>query len=278
MGTDVRFTDAPDHVLEDAGPFLQSDPVRHNVILTLLEIRAAYPEPGNYWIVRLDGDVCGVGLQSPTNFFVTVTPMPAVAVTALVDAIVDHGGHVPGINADAATAARFAGQWTERTRSAARPVEGQRIYAVEDVVSPVGVAGHARPAVRDDRDFVVTSYEGFAAETGETGGFPPEMVADHRLRVGQLWVWDDETPVSVAGLSEPVAGVIRVGPVYTPRERRGRGYASALVASLSTAVLARGQQCILYTDLGNATSNALYRAIGYRAVEEALRYHFQSSQ
>ena len=274
MGTGVRFTDSPNDVLDDAGAFLRSDPVRHNVILTLLDARIAYPEPGNYWIVRVDGQVRGVALQSPTHFFATVTPMAGPAVTALVDSIVDQGSHLPGITGEAATAARFAGHWTERTRAAAHPVEGQRIYEVDDVLPPVGAPGSARVAASGDRSFVVTSFEGFEAETGESGSHAPAVVAEHRLRVGHLWVWDDGTPASMAGLSEPAAGVIRVGPVYTPPERRDRGYGSALVAAISQVARERGHRCILYTDLGNPTSNAIYRAIGYRAVEEALRYEF----
>jgi predicted GNAT family acetyltransferase len=62
--------------------------------------------------------------------------------------------------------------------------------------------------------------------------------------------------------------------VYTPPERRGRGYASACVATLSAATLDAGLRCILYTDLGNATSNSIYRSIGYRAVAELVRYRF----
>src|SRR5262249_23168680 len=103
MRSDIAWTDSPQHVLDDAGPFLHSDPVRHNVILTLLEARIAYPEPGNYWIVRLDGDVVGVALQSPTDFFATFTPMALPAVVAVVDAIVDQGLRLPGGNGDAAT-------------------------------------------------------------------------------------------------------------------------------------------------------------------------------
>ena len=272
MRSEVSWTDSPERVLEDAGPFLRSDPVRHNLILTLLEIRVAYPEAGNYWIVRLDGDVSGVALQSPADFIATVTPMAGPAATALVDAIVDGDILVPGVSGEASAAARFAGHWTERTRSTAKPVEGQRLYEVERVVTPGALPGRVRAADEGDRDFVVTSFEGFEAESGESGAHAPAVVADHRLRSGQLWVWDDEIPVSVAGLSEPVAGVVRVGPVYTPPDRRGRGYASALVAAVSQAVLDRGHRCILYTDLGNATSNAIYRAIGFRAFEELLRY------
>ena len=36
-----------------------------------------------------------------------------------------------------------------------------------------------------------------------------------------------------------------------------------------------GHRCILYTDLGNPTSNSVYRRIGYRAVAEALRFRFE---
>ena len=274
MRTDVTFTESPARVLDDAGAFLRSDPVRHNVLLTLLELRVKYPEPGRYWIVRVDGEVSGVAMQSPTDFFATSTPMTAPAVAAVVDAIVDQQVLVPGFNADASTAARFAGQWTERTRSAARPIEGQRVYEVEQVIEPTGVSGRLRAATEEDRDDVVAWFEGFAAETGEMGGHPAAVVAEHRLRVGQLWVWEDDGSVAVAGLSDPVAGVVRVGPVYTPPDRRRRGYASGLVAGVSAAALRDGYRCVLYTDLGNPTSNAIYRAIGYRAVEEALRYAF----
>ena len=69
-------------------------------------------------------------------------------------------------------------------------------------------------------------------------------------------------------------GVARIGPVYTPPDRRGRGYGSALVGAVSAAVRARGTRCILYTDLGNPTANSVYRRLGYRAVAEALRYRF----
>ncbi|MEX2660100.1 MAG: GNAT family N-acetyltransferase, partial [Acidimicrobiales bacterium] len=75
-------------------------------------------------------------------------------------------------------------------------------------------------------------------------------------------------------LSPPVAGVTRVQAVYTPEERRGCGYASACVAAVSEVALAAGRRCILYTDLGNPTSNGIYRNIGYQAVAEALRYRF----
>ncbi|MEO2005035.1 MAG: GNAT family N-acetyltransferase [Candidatus Poribacteria bacterium] len=47
-------------------------------------------------------------------------------------------------------------------------------------------------------------------------------------------------------------------------ELRGRGYASALVAKLSQHMLDSGFSfCVLYTDLANPRSNAIYEKIGY---------------
>jgi predicted GNAT family acetyltransferase len=61
-----------------------------------------------------------------------------------------------------------------------------------------------------------------------------------------------------------VAGVPRIGPVYTPPSCRGRGYAGHAVAQLSRRLLAQGaSRCVLFTDLANPTSNKIYAEVGY---------------
>jgi predicted GNAT family acetyltransferase len=72
-------------------------------------------------------------------------------------------------------------------------------------------------------------------------------------------------------------GVCRVQLVYTPPERRGHGYAAALVAALTAEQLSAGRRCMLYTDLANPTSNGLYRRIGYRWVGESRALVFVPS-
>lgn len=272
MGTEVSTTGSPEEVREVAGEFLRQDPIRHNVVLTILEARIAHPIPGRYWVAHDGGLVGGVALQSPLHFLVTITPMANETVTAVVDAIVDQGVELPGVNGQAATAARFAGNWTERTRSPAHPIGGQRIYEVTNVVPAAPVAGHLRRADDGDRDLLVSWFEEFEAETGAPGGQPAAETVARRLPAGHLWIWGAGRPVAMAGLSAPAASVVRVGPVFTPRQHRSHGYASGLVAAVSARVRAHGHRCILYTDLGNPISNSIYRAIGYQAVEEALHY------
>jgi uncharacterized protein len=191
----------------------------------------------------------------------------------LVDAIAETGVTLPGVNGEAATAARFAGQWTERVGSAAFPVGGQRIYELTRTPRATAADGRMRRATLDDRGLVLAWTRSFFTDVGEEARGLESMVG-RRLEAGHFWLWEDGGPVSMAANPEPVEGVVRVQGVYTPPERRNRGYAGACVASLSRRMQEAGHRCILYTALGNPTSNSVYRRIGYRAVAEGLRYRF----
>jgi predicted GNAT family acetyltransferase len=75
----------------------------------------------------------------------------------------------------------------------------------------------------------------------------------------------------MAAITRQVAGMVRVGPVYTPPERRGRGYGTAATAAVSERALRAGaEEVLLYTDLANPVSNSIYQRIGYRPVEDRL--------
>ena len=79
----------------------------------------------------------------------------------------------------------------------------------------------------------------------------------------------------MAGLTRAVAGMARIGPVYTPPALRGRGYAGAATAAVSQAALDAGtREVVLYTDLANPVSNALYERLGYRPVEDRVVLSF----
>jgi len=197
--------------------------------------------------------------------------MRAEAVAALVGTIVEAGVNLPGVNGEAATAARFAGQRTERRGSAAFPVEGQRIYELARVPQGTAAGGRMRQASLDD--LVLAWTRGFLADMGQDAR-DLEPVVERRLEDGDFWIWEGG-PTSMAAISEPVEGVVSMQFVYTPPERRNRGYAEACVADLSRRMQEAGHRCILYTDLGNPTSNSVYRRIGYRALAEGLRYRFE---
>ena len=68
----------------------------------------------------------------------------------------------------------------------------------------------------------------------------------------------------MAAVSAPAVGVSRVGPVYTPPDRRRHGYATAVTASARRAAVdSCADHVVLYTDLSNPTPNSVYQSISY---------------
>jgi predicted GNAT family acetyltransferase len=272
----ARHTTDPSRLLADAGDFLRSRPVEHNVFLSILEARVAEPLAGRYWWVADDGAIVGAAFQSPLGEFAGLTPMGRAATEAMAETMASAAPDLPGVTGDAATAAAFAGTWAGLLHTPATPFNGQRLYRLSALVPPHGIPGTLRPASTADRDTLVRWTDGFVHETGlGHPGADVERAVEHNLRTGRVFIWDDDGAVSMALTRPPVAGVARVGLVYTPADCRGLGYASACVAALSAHVLATdAETCILYTQLANPTSNAIYRALGYEPVAEVLPYRF----
>jgi ribosomal protein S18 acetylase RimI-like enzyme len=271
----VLFSEDPAFVLRTAEEFLSSEPVLHNLILSILHARVASGDPGRYWIAFHGEKAVGVAVQSPLDFPATLTPMESRVVLAIVDAIAEAGVTLPGVNGDAATAASFAGQWGERCKSAATPFMGMRLYELLELGEVPRTAGQLRQAGPSDRGLMIEWTRAFQNEIGESAN-DTGLHVDRGLATGQLWVWDQNgETTSMAVSRESVHGVVRLSGVYTPPEKRKHGYAAACVHALSKHLRAGGQRCVLYTDLANPTSNSIYRRIGYRAVAEALRYRFE---
>jgi GNAT superfamily N-acetyltransferase len=274
MELKVLFSEDPAFVLRGADKFLSSEPVLHNLILSILHSRVAQRDPGRYWIALQGEETVGVVLQSPLEYPATLTPMTPRAVQAIVDAIASAGVALSGVNGDAATAASFAGQWSERCRSPAAPFQGMRLYELQELGEVPRIEGRLRQAGAADRGLMILWTRGFQDEIGESAN-DTELRVDRALAAGQIWLWDQNgETASMAVGREPVQGVVRLSGVYTPPEKRKHGYAAACVHALSKHLRGRGHRCILYTDLGNPTSNSIYRKIGYKAVAEALRYRF----
>ncbi|HEY2550873.1 MAG TPA: GNAT family N-acetyltransferase [Streptosporangiaceae bacterium] len=66
-------------------------------------------------------------------------------------------------------------------------------------------------------------------------------------------------------------------PVYTPPALRGHGYGGAATAAVSQAALDHRQQVVLFADLANRTSNALYQRLGFVPVEDRVGLTFHDA-
>jgi predicted GNAT family acetyltransferase len=273
--TDVRWTDQAAEFLTYAGDYLRSRPAEHSVILTNAERRIDLTGADNLWawVTSADGAVTAAAIHTPPfGAYVSVGADDAIA--ALADGFHERGRSLPGVGGFRQQAEVFAAKWGRLTDARIETTMRQGVYVADAVTPPTGVPGRMRRVDAADRTLVGEWVADFHVDTG----LPPQPSSDidERIASGRLFVWVvDDRPVSMAGVTPPAAGVSRVQYVYTPADRRRRGYASACVAALTAKELAEpGRTCMLYTDLANPTSNGIYQAVGYTRLGEAVQIVF----
>jgi uncharacterized protein len=282
----VRLDDAA-AFLTEAEPLLVADEARHNLILgiagTIRDTPDLYPLR-SLWLVRDAGEVVAAALRTPPYNLILARPRSGPALAALAEAV--SGEELPGVTGTEPEVEEFAELWSRHSGVAGRVNMRQGVYALEQIEPLPAVPGSARVATADDRALALRWWIAFGEEVLHEGGPGRERAeasVDHKLSspTSGLLLWEDGgEPVSVAGWGGPTPNGIRVGPVYTPPELRGRGYATALTAELSQRLLdgrlyEGGRRfCFLYTDLANPTSNAIYERIGYRRIAEAAEVVF----
>ena len=98
-----------------------------------------------------------------------------------------------------------------------------------------------------------------------------ESIKSHSKGI-RLWCDDTGNPVSFARFSSPTINGIRIGPVYTPPEYRGQGFANACVSALSKELLEKYLLIFLFAECDNLASNHIYQKIGYQIVCDVYEY------
>jgi uncharacterized protein len=267
-----------------AGAFLETREAEHNLIFgicsQILADPTQYPDTP-YLGVVLDGEqVVGAAIQTPPWRVVLSVMDHPDAVDRLAE---DLAGRVlPGVVGPSTSAGAFAAEWRRRTGADGELSRHERAYRLRNVRPPRPVAGSMVRADATHRQILRDWVQAFHDEAMPDA--PPqdyEATADRWIRrLGRtafLWV-DDGRPVSLAGAGGLTPNGIRVGPVYTPPELRGRGYASNLVAGVSQEQLDAGRTFVfLFTDLANPTANKIYQEIGYEPVIDIDEYDFKSA-
>ncbi|MBO4256898.1 GNAT family N-acetyltransferase [Streptomyces griseorubiginosus] len=269
--------------LSRAGDFLRSRPALHTLPLTVTEqlrTRGAgvYGDEAPYFgVLERQGTVRAVYFRTPPHRL-NVTSLTPEEAGALAGHLAADGRPLPGVSGERASVAALARAWERRTGARAAVRQRQRLYRLDALTAPGPVPkGRARVAGEADRQQLVRWYGEFMAAVGESAGQRAEGWADTRISYGGVTFWEDAdgTPLAMAGATPMVAGQVRVAPVYTPAELRGRGYAGAVTVEVSRAARASGaDEVLLFTDLANPTSNALYQRIGYRPVADFDLYDF----
>jgi predicted GNAT family acetyltransferase len=282
-----RFDDASSF-LAAAGPFLRAREVEHALMLGIagtVESGRQYTEEQN-WFARVhDGDrTVAAALRTPPHN-VLVSAVEDERAIELVARAVLEDSRPPGMFGPSEVGKRLVEIWRDLTGEPARVAVAQRLFVITSVVPPASVKGSRRPIEQRDRETVVEWLAAFDREA-QGNDDPPDMNPAFDLRLDGppdatgMWVWEAEgRVVSMTGYGGRSDHGMRVGPVYTPPEERGRGYASALVAGVTQWLLDERRDWVcLYTDLSNPTSNKIYQAIGYEPVLDFDEYEFVTDE
>ncbi len=268
-----------------AGSLLERDEARNQLPLGIagnLTTRPDAFEVVHFWVVRDGDEPVGAAVRTEPFNLVLGDPSSEAALGPLLEAIVADDPEVPGIVGNVPFVEPAAERLAGASGRTAERILSQGVYGLTSVRDIARAPGEPRTAVPADRALLLGSLRAFADESLPD---PEEAFRhmEHNLenRFGSegtgFWLWEDGgQPVSLAGFSGPTPTGIRIGPVYTPPEHRRRGYATTLVADLSSWLLGHGHRaCFLYTDLANPTSNRIYVEIGYERVCDAMEFSFR---
>ena len=280
----VRRCDHAAEFLEATLEYRSGEPLRTNVLGSVATTVASGEVPAAaeefWWLVCDDGDrVVGAAMRN-APYPLSLGPMDAACAAALAASVAAVDGDLPSVAGFASTVASFLAAFAVAGPAArtALPSQRQVLYAAPSVAVP-DVAGELSVATEDELALAQRWYHDFSEEVDGVRPTPSEVdraTLLATLRSGRLRWWrDGGDVVSMAANAAPVTTlrgtVTRVGPVYTPPAQRRRGYAAVLTGRLTQTLLDGGSAAMLFADAANATSNGVYRRLGYVAVDELVR-------
>lgn len=272
----------PDQFLLKTRPTLEKDEVTNGLLLGIAASAKKSALYTSFYLATIEdenGLLVAACMTPPHNLILSHWRGESdEAFTLLIQDLQREKWPVPGVVGPAQTSEKFARTWAKLMGQQYKVSILERLFVLDQVIPPERVVGRLRVATEDDLDLIKLWM--FAFDQEAMHGDNQEVAwqrAEVNVRSRDMYIWEtpDKRIVSMACKTRPLVNGISIGPVYTPPEERGHGYASNCVADLSQLLLDQGRQyCSLFTNLANPTSNSIYQKIGYRPVGDFNVYIF----
>jgi GNAT superfamily N-acetyltransferase len=281
---ELRFYDDPTEFLDVAGVHFAEQLVLSTVMAGVAarirdQVASGVPWPDGvpcWFAAFVDGEsVVATAMRTAPfgEYPAYLMPMTDDAAVLLARTLLDRDEPVLGANGALPAVQVFCEEMAAATEKRATVGQHTRLFELGQLKEPRETPGRLRPARLEEQGLVTSWYDAFMADADEQAGRPPGSSPHEaptpdemrrRIETGQIFVWEvDGVPLHVTAATQPAFGVSRIGPVYTPGEHRGHGYASRAVYEVSRLLVERGVRACLFTDQANPTSNKIYEALGY---------------
>lgn len=275
--------------IDDAGDFLERTltlranlPFETNLIGSVassIAFEGKKYDESFWWVIQnAQDEVVGAMMRTAPHNLV-LSPMPKTAIPDCVNMIVEMDPQFPGISGPKELVTQFLGLYRQQLSAELKikSSTGLLLYELAELVLPK-LKGNLRLATAEDYELVLSWYRAFEIELDlQTHGIE-ESVSGAMYRDAIYFLEVEGEIVSLVGhaaiVETPSGKVVRIGPVYTPPEYRGRGYASSATAAVSEILRELPARVMLYTDAANPTSNGIYLRLGYELLAENIEIEF----
>jgi hypothetical protein len=245
--------------LADAEPFLLSDPVANNVLLTEARFWSWLPDPAPGacfgWWADANG-THGAFVDIPDHAPVC-SPLSTASIAHLARELVNATSL--GVEDRDVTAVTEA--WAAHGQ-VLRPKVRMTLLRLDSLRAPALPTGTARVADASDLPLLRSWFRLFRDRHPDDHS-SPEFVVDHPLGAGGIVVWEIHgRPVAMASRTPEMAGMTRIGLAFQPAE--GTTYSDAAFVSACVEAAKTADHVLVLS--GSPSSAGAYVSLGFAPV------------
>lgn len=225
-----------------------------------------------YWFasVEVDGAPIGCCVHALPDGLVA-TELPSIAARPLYHALIAEiptPSRIVGTPSFAHSLAQICAIAAKRHPRLSSRWLVYRLDKVNEVPDPAH--GELRLATREDYHLVEQWGNAYGNERPSFLNVHDFML--NKLESGELFFWNHKVDRTMLTVSGRGMNAQRISSVFTPKEFRGRGYASTAVAAVSQRLLSNGSEYVVLTaGLGEPVAR-IYERIGFSPVGDRHSY------
>ncbi|MER2006560.1 MAG: GNAT family N-acetyltransferase [Psychrobacillus sp.] len=276
----MRFQvyESAENFYEKAIPFLKENEDKFSLFLGVLErIRVGGYENPLMATIEEDGDLIALFQMTPPHplnmIFVDLNKIEG-SIDLCIEEILQRDIHIDSVISVKEWARWFAEKWEAKTGQTSSLLMDQGLYRLDLVDDTLQASpGSWRLANDKDAPLIESWLSQFEGDTGLPRSAKEDIAkrVQTMLDTREVFLWEDEGEiVSMMKKARPSMHGVTVSMVFTPKEKRRKGYARTMVAACSKELLKEYDFCVLYTDMLNPTSNKIYQEIGYQKLLDSV--------